>query len=82
MVFDDEFSTVPFMREGTMPPNFTDIVQLSSQSGAPDNIDLKDTWFTPYLVEDPIKTPIHKRSVAPENANNSLMLSEPVRHVQ
>ena len=29
VVFDDEFSTVPFMREGKIPPNWTDLVQCS-----------------------------------------------------
>ena len=27
VVFDDELSTVPFTREGTIPPNWTDLVQ-------------------------------------------------------
>ena len=49
VVFDDEISTVLFMREITISPNWKDLVQCSSQSGAPDNIDLKDSWFTPYL---------------------------------
>ena len=53
MVFDDEFYTVTFMREGTILTNWTDLVKLISKSGAPDNIDLKDTWFTPNLEEDP-----------------------------
>ena len=43
VVFDDEFFTVPFMREGIIPPNLTDLVQHSSQISAPDNIDLTDT---------------------------------------
>ena len=30
VVFDDEISTVPFIREGTITPNYTDLVQLSS----------------------------------------------------
>ena len=49
VVFDDEFSTVPFMREGKIPPNFTYLVQHISQSGTPNNIYLKDTLFTPDL---------------------------------
>ena len=53
VVFDDKLSDVPFIREGTIPPNWTDLVQHSSQSGAPDNIDPKDAWFTPDLEEDP-----------------------------
>ena len=47
VVFDDYFSTVPSIREGTIQPNYTDLVQHSSQSGAPDNIDLRGTWFAP-----------------------------------
>ena len=43
MMFDDYFFTVTFMREVTITQNSTDLVQGISQSGAPDNIDLKDT---------------------------------------
>ena len=49
MVFDDELYTISFMREGTIPPNCTDIVQLISYRGVLENIDLNDTWFTPDL---------------------------------
>ena len=53
LVFDDEFSTVTFMRECKIPPNWTDLMKHTSQSGAPDNIDPRDTWFTPNHEEDP-----------------------------
>ena len=62
------------MREGTIPPNWTDLVHRISQSSAPDNIDLKDIWFTPDLEEDPSESPSHEPSVAPENNNKTLML--------
>ena len=52
VVFDDEFSTVPFIREGKIPPNWKNIVKRRSQSGALENISLRDTWFTPDLEED------------------------------
>ena len=35
VVFDDELSTVPFIREVTITPTWTDIVQHSSLIGAP-----------------------------------------------
>ena len=38
MVFDDEFSTVLLMREGTLSPKWIDLVQHISQIGAPKNI--------------------------------------------
>ena len=66
MVFDNEFFTVPFMREVTITPNWTYILQRSSHSGAMDNIDLKNTCFTTDIDEDPRKNPSHKTSVAPE----------------
>ena len=47
MVFDDEFSIAPFIREGTILPNWTNLVQLSPQIDAPESIDIKDTWLIP-----------------------------------
>ena len=49
VVFDDKFSTVPFIREVIITPNWTDLVERSSQSSALDNIDLMDTWLAPYI---------------------------------
>ena len=49
VVFDDEFYTVTLIKEGTIPQNWIDLVQHISQSDAPENIDLEDTWFTPDL---------------------------------
>ena len=42
-------------------------MQHSSQSGALDNTDLKDTWFNPYIEENTRKTPRYEPSVAPDN---------------
>ena len=61
VVFHDEVSTVPFIREGKIPPNRTDLVQRNSQSGAKESIDLKDTWLTPELEEYPRKTQVMSR---------------------
>ena len=51
-MFDGEFPTVPFVREEQIPPNWTDLVQRSSQISVPKNIDLEDNWSTPDLEED------------------------------
>ena len=55
------------MREEKIPPNWTDLVQQSSQSGAHENIDINDTWFNPDLDEYTRETPRHESSFAPEN---------------
>ena len=56
MVFDDEFYTVPLLREVTIPPNWTDFVQHSPQIGATDNIDLKDNFSIQILRNVPEKS--------------------------
>ena len=53
------------MRECTIPPNWIDLVQFSSQSGEPENIDLNDTWFTTDLEEDPQENPTNMPIFAP-----------------
>ena len=82
VVFDDKFSTVSFIWEGTIPPNCTDLVQRSSYIVAPDNNDLKDIWFTQYIEEDPIKPPSHESSIAPDNNNETLTSMQSELHVQ
>ena len=75
VLFDDEFSTVPFIRKGTIYPDWTDLVHHISQSGAPENMHIKDNWFTPDLEEDPIKTSRHKVSVVTTTDNKNNMLA-------
>ena len=55
------------MREGTILPNWTDLVQRISQSGAQENIEHKDTWLTIDLEEYPIQTPTHVPRVTQKN---------------
>ena len=82
MVFDDDFSTVIFMREVTIPPNWTDIGKSSSQRYSQKDIDLKDTWFNTYLEENPREYPSHEPIVTPYDANNTLTLSQYIPHIQ
>ena len=82
MVFDDEISTVPLMREVTILPNWKELVRCTSQIGAPENINLKDTWFTQNVEEYTSKPPSQDPSVAPENNNNMFTPSKSVPHVK
>ena len=67
VVFDENLSTVTLMREVTILPNWTDLVQRSSQSGAYENINLKDTFFTKDLKQDPRETPRHEQIISTYN---------------
>ena len=49
VVFDDEFSTVPFMRDGEVPPHWRDLVQHSAEVVSGDDFDLATTWANAYL---------------------------------
>ena len=70
------------MREDKLSTNYTDIVQQRSKSGAQDNIDLNDNWFTPYIEEDTRKPPNHEPSVTPENTYKMITLLQYVLHEQ
>ena len=54
----------------------------SSQIVAINIIYIKDTWLTPDIELNTIEPPIHDPSAAPENANNTLTLSQSVPPVQ
>ena len=82
MVLDDEFSTVTFIKEGTIPRNWTYIVQRSSQIGASEYVDPKDTWFNIDFVKDPREAPSNELIAAPENNNKTLKLPHSKLHVQ
>ena len=44
VVFDDNFATVPFMKNGEIPPHWTDLVKYNSESATDDTINLANTW--------------------------------------
>ena len=57
-------------------------MQHRSQIGATENIELKDTWFTPDIEENTCKTPTHVPRVAPLNNKNMVASLQPVQQVQ
>ena len=62
--------------------NWTDIVQRRSQSGAMENIYIKDNWFTSDIAESPSETPSQEPSVTQEKNNNTLTPSKFVPNLQ
>ena len=56
-------------------------MQHISQIVAPENIDLKNTWFTPDLEKDPRKALTHMPRVTPETNINIITLSKTVQQV-
>ena len=70
------------MREGTITPNWTYLVQCISQIGAPDNIDLKQNCLTTNIEEDTSYTTSDEPIVSPNNNNIILTLLQPIMNEQ
>jgi hypothetical protein len=49
VVFDDEFATVPFMRNGEVPPNWSDLVRHSATLATDEDFDLATTWANNFI---------------------------------
>ena len=45
VVFDDDFTTVPYMEAGTIPPNWEELVKYSSELSTTEDVDLADAWL-------------------------------------
>ena len=45
VLYDDQFSTVHYMRDLTVPPNWAQLVQNASELVTTDQYDLTKTWF-------------------------------------
>ena len=52
VVFDDEFTTVPFMRNGEIPPQWEDLVKKSSEHATNENFDLASAWTADHFDQD------------------------------
>ena len=57
-------------------------MQRRSQSGAMENIYIKDNWFTSDIAESPSETPSQEPSVTQEKNNNTLTPSKFVPNLQ
>ena len=54
LVFDDKFATVPFMRNGEIPPHWEALVKSSTSLSTPEDFDLAKSWENQYIANDPV----------------------------
>ena len=64
VVFDDEFTTVRYMEEGTVPPNWADLVEYSSEHASSQDYNLAETWLN-YSNRSPNSSPADNPVVDP-----------------
>ena len=83
VVFDDDFTTVPHLRKGTVPPNWESLVQGSREKSTSEFYDLTKTWFDAVPDESAGETqsqpePERERNeVADAGAQPSLLTTQP-----
>ena len=51
VLLDDDFSTVPYMKSGTLPPNCEHLVKYSSEMATTEDVSLADTWLNGQSAE-------------------------------
>ncbi|KAL7460959.1 hypothetical protein ACHAXS_001393 [Conticribra weissflogii] len=84
VVFDDEFTTVPHLWKGTVPPNWAKLVKFSSEKTTTEFVDLSKTWFQgipdesagelidnhPTQMNNRVPTPSENKGVLPIASSN------------
>jgi len=51
IVFDDDFSNVPYMERGEVPPNWDDLCCLSAESATDESVDLAFEWMSGQQID-------------------------------
>ena len=54
VVFDDEFSTVPFMRSGEIPPHWSKLVESSAELTTDEEFNLATSWANSYIANEAV----------------------------
>ena len=52
VVFDDDFTTVPYMESGTLPPNWQELIEHSSEMATTEDVFKADTWLSDQQIVD------------------------------
>ena len=80
VVFDDDFSTVPFMKNGTIPPNWEKLVFASSEIATDEDFDLAMNWSRDEYdedksdIEDKVSNSTEEEISSPEDVVNPLLM--------
>ncbi len=57
VVFDDLFTTIPFMEKSEVPPNWADLVERSQEHVTDEHYELAKTWLFPTHEPGDISMP-------------------------
>jgi hypothetical protein len=78
LVFDDEFSTVPFMRNGEIPNHWSELVKCSAELATDEEFDLATSWANDFIANKSILVAEEGVSETPIllNGNSASSVSE------
>ncbi len=54
VVFDDDFTTVPYMEAGTIPPHWSDLIHSSSELASKHALNLAQAWLGSTGVDNTV----------------------------
>ena len=81
-VYDDDFTTVPYLRDGTVPPHWAELCATSTEI-ATDEAFVSSIFEENALLPDAVDSTCTERNNQPEGQVSSLSLAEPSQaHLQ
>ena len=51
VVFDNDFTTVPYTEADTLPPNWEDLIHHSCETATAKEVELADSWLSAVAIE-------------------------------
>ena len=78
VVFDDLFTTVPFMNKSQLPPNWAELIKDSSELVTNEQFNLAKTWLFPSADSGDYVSITEPRPVIQQSENISTATSEPI----
>ena len=74
IIFDDNFTTVPYMNENQVPPNWSNLVANSRELVTDEQFDLAKTWLASSMSQEQEATTngIHRMDTNPTASESSL----------
>ncbi len=64
VVFDDHYTTVPFMEKNEVPPHWAELVENSCEKVTEENYELAQTWLFPDADPGDISMPERNQNVS------------------
>ena len=66
VVFDDDFTNVPYMEAGTLPPNWQELIKHSSEMATTEDVFNADTWLSDQQIVDATDQLIYPFAIVPD----------------